>query len=210
MEKKADKGVWWIRNYLTGKRLRPYLTRSAARIGAASFTTPPTLNAMALFNLLGTYGIDKVQEHMRVLAPIEWETVTDTLSGHTQNHTAARMGVSQPTISYALKRAVTRMRYHITRPVFDREITRVALQRVLEDPLDVVLLLDYWNSSCQLEIAAQHNVSQGLVRHRILRSLPTLEQHGTPEAKRFASALRVLLKEGQNVLHPVPRPGMRP
>lgn len=88
-----------------------------------------------------------------------------------QTDIATIFGVSQPTVSYRLKRAEARIKYLIELPnLADGELERV-LNDLLEDPLDIQIMLLMYDTTCQSEVAKLLGVSQGLVRHRFLRSI---------------------------------------
>ena len=120
-----------------------------------------------------------------------------------QTDIAAIFGVSQPTVSYRLKRAEARIRYLIELPSLEPgELERV-LERVLEDPLDVKIMLLMFQTTCQSEAAKQLGVSQGLVRHRFIRAIGRLDRAGNCE--KYVQLFQYVYKN-LNILREVQRP----
>jgi DNA-directed RNA polymerase specialized sigma24 family protein len=88
-----------------------------------------------------------------------------------QTDIATIFNVSQPTVCYRLQRATARIQFLIQMPdVSDQELVR-DLRDLLADPLDVQIMLLMKETTCQSEVAKRLGVSQGLVRHRFIRSL---------------------------------------
>ena len=120
-----------------------------------------------------------------------------------QTDIAAIFGVSQPTVSYRLKRAEARIRYLIDLPTLeDGELERV-LERVLEDPLDIKIMLLMFETTCQSEAAKQLGVSQGLVRHRFLRAIGKLAKE---DGCQKYMELFQYVSDNLNILREVQRP----
>lgn len=94
-----------------------------------------------------------------------------------QTDIASIFRVSQPTVCYRLRRATSRILFLMSFPELDREVTQTRLSAVLTDPLDVEIMLLIYETTCQLETARRLSVSrgvktsQGLVRHRFIRSI---------------------------------------
>lgn len=79
--------------------------------------------------------------------------------------------VSQPTVSYRLQRATARIQFILEMPKVDEDSLEDDLRYFLADPLDVEIMLLMKKTTCQSEVAKVLGVSQGLVRHRFIRSL---------------------------------------
>lgn len=103
-----------------------------------------------------------------------------------QTEIANIFGVSQPTVCYRLARAADRIRFLLYLPTIDEKTLCNDLSGFLSDPLDVQIMILMWKTTCQSEVAKMLGVSQGLVRHRFLRSLSRLR----PNA-RFAKHVAV-------------------
>jgi DNA-directed RNA polymerase specialized sigma24 family protein len=88
-----------------------------------------------------------------------------------QTDIALLFGVSQPTVCYRLARAADRLRFLLNLPKVNREQLAKDMAGFLSDALDVQIMVLMWETTCQSETAKRLNVSQGLVRHRFLRSL---------------------------------------
>lgn len=82
--------------------------------------------------------------------------------------------VSQPTVCYRLNRATTRVRFLLGLPKVDEDQMWQDLQAIFPDNLDCQILKAMYDTTCQSEAARSLGVSQGLVRHRFLRSIKTM------------------------------------
>jgi predicted DNA-binding protein (UPF0251 family) len=92
-----------------------------------------------------------------------------------QSAIADLFGVSQPTVCYRLRRAATRIKYVLTMPEYDSELIVADLRSVISDPVDVRIMLEMIDSTCQSTVARSLDVTQGYVRHRFFRTLRALE-----------------------------------
>jgi len=95
-----------------------------------------------------------------------------------QTDIAQIFGVSQPTVCYRLQRATARIQFLLQMPDVDEETLRQDLEDLLPDPLDVMIMLLMKETTCQSEVAKRLGVSQGLVRHRFIRSLGRMDRDG--------------------------------
>jgi hypothetical protein len=96
---------------------------------------------------------------------------------------AKLMGMSQPSVCYALTRATDRLRYVIERPFLDPLVMRRDLAVVFESG-DVDVLMSFWRTGCQMVMlknldqawaakyvkAFESLISAGIVLHHIERS----------------------------------------
>ena len=94
-----------------------------------------------------------------------------------QTDIAEIFGVSQPTVCYRLSRAADRIRFLMYLPPMEKEEITADLAGFLSDPLDVRIMILMWETTCQSEVAKQLGVSQGLVRHRFLRSVSRMKDY---------------------------------
>jgi DNA-directed RNA polymerase specialized sigma24 family protein len=92
-----------------------------------------------------------------------------------QSAIADLFGVSQPTVCYRLRRAATRIRYILTMPPYDRDKIEADLKSVISDPVDVRIMVEMIDSTCQSTVARGLGVTQGYVRHRFFRTLRALQ-----------------------------------
>lgn len=120
-----------------------------------------------------------------------------------QTDIASLFGVSQPTVCYRLARAADRIRFLLNLPHVDEESLNNDLAGFLADPLDVQIMILMWRTTCQSEVAKQLTVSQGLVRHRFLRSLARMRANA-----RLAKYVAVFdyISMNLNILREVQRP----
>lgn len=88
-----------------------------------------------------------------------------------QTDIAAIFNVSQPTVCYRLQRATARIHFLLQMPQVGDEELQQTLADFLSDPLDVKIMRLMRETTCQSEVAKQLKVSQGLVRHRFIRTL---------------------------------------
>jgi len=89
--------------------------------------------------------------------------------------------VSQPTVCYRLQRAVERIKYLIAIPHLSQEKIKKDLQPFLKNQVDIDIMALMYLTTCQSETAKLLGVTQGLIRHRFLRSIKTLKKE--PDAK---------------------------
>lgn len=120
-----------------------------------------------------------------------------------QTDIATIFGVSQPTVCYRLTRAADRIRFLLHRPFINKEEMIADLTGYFSDPLDVQIMVLMWESTCQSEAAKQLNVTQGLVRHRFMRSLDRMRNNA-----RFLKYVILFeyISKNLNILREVQRP----
>ena len=128
-----------------------------------------------LYKLLSGLRPERRERLIRKLPKIEQAAVYHTLyQGMSQDEAAAKMGVSQPTISYSTKRALDRIRFFLEfRPLTLREIAKV--QRLSSEDQQIIML--FQKTTVQSTVARELGVSQGLVRWRLFKFVARLESH---------------------------------
>lgn len=94
-----------------------------------------------------------------------------------QTDIAILYNVSQPTVCYRLQRAVERIKYLLSIPHLTQEILETDLKAFLPNDLDVKIMCLMYETTCQSETAKMLGVTQGLIRHRFLRSIKTLKKN---------------------------------
>lgn len=119
-----------------------------------------------------------------------------------QTDIAVIFGVSQPTVCYRLQRATARIQFQLSLPDIDPKVMHKDLKGFLADPLDVEIMKQMFETTCQSEVASNLNVSQGLVRHRFIRSIKKMKENMTMHvyAKTFE-----LISKNLNILREVQR-----
>jgi predicted DNA-binding protein (UPF0251 family) len=120
-----------------------------------------------------------------------------------QTDIANIFGVSQPTVCYRLARAADRIRFLLNLPQVEETTLTEDLAGFLSDPLDVQILILMWKTTCQSEVAKQLGVSQGLVRHRFLRSLSKMRS--SAHLAKYV-AIFDYISSNLNILREVQRP----
>lgn len=116
--------------------------------------------------------INRIREIMDSLPPREADFVDLYYFRHMKQTAIAELySVSQPTVCYRLQRATARIVFLLQLPdVTESELVEV-LSDFLEDPKDVHIMRLMFLTTCQSEVATRLGESQGLVRHRFIRSL---------------------------------------
>ena len=112
--------------------------------------------------------------------------------------------VTQPTVCYRLQRAAARIKFLLALPNLSVEEIEADLKDVLKDPLDVQIMMLMYGTTCQSEVAKKLGVSQGLVRHRFIRSINRLRNDGYDE---LVSTYKKI-SENLNILREVQRPSL--
>jgi DNA-directed RNA polymerase specialized sigma24 family protein len=120
-----------------------------------------------------------------------------------QTDIALIFGVSQPTVCYRLARAANRIRFLLDLPHVDREQMTNDLAGYFSDALDVQIMVLMWETTCQSEVAKRLGVTQGLVRHRFMRTLAKMRNHS-----RFFKYVSLFdhISANLNILREVQRP----
>jgi DNA-directed RNA polymerase specialized sigma24 family protein len=122
--------------------------------------------------------IDHVRAVLDQLPPREADFVELYYFKHLkQTDIASIFNVSQPTVCYRLARAADRIRFLLNAPKISKADMECDLAGFLIEPLDVQIMIQMWETTCQSEVAKRLNVSQGLVRHRFLRSLSRMREN---------------------------------
>lgn len=120
-----------------------------------------------------------------------------------QTDIALIFDVSQPTVCYRLARAADRIRFLLNRPQIDGQQMESDLTGYFSDPMDVQIMVLMWRTTCQSEVAKILGVTQGLVRHRFMRSLDRMR--GNARFLRYV-ALFDYISANLNILREVQRP----
>jgi hypothetical protein len=126
---------------------------------------------------------EKVKEALTKLPPREADFLELYFFNRVRQAAIAEVfGISQPSVCYRLKRAAARIKYLLTMPEFDMDKAEEDLKSVLSDPIDVRIMLEMINTTCQSDVARSIGATQGYVRHRFFRTLKALESmHGMDE-----------------------------
>lgn len=111
--------------------------------------------------------------------------------------------VSQPTVCYRLQRACSRIQFLMAIPKTTEKELRRELGKLVDDPKDVNIMVGMWKTTCQSAVAKDLGVSQGLVRHRFLRTVKKLK---AAKGQEKLVKLFEIISDNLNILREVQRP----
>ena len=147
--------------------------------------------------------LDKIKRVIDSLPPREADFVElYYFSQLKQTDIAVIFGVSQPTVCYRLQRATARIQFQLSLPEVERSRLDKDLEGFLADPLDVNIMKLMYETTCQSEVASKLGVSQGLVRHRFIRSIKRMGDN--PKMSIYAEIF-TLISKNLNILREVQR-----
>ena len=142
--------------------------------------------------------IDKVKDIMSILPPLEADFIDMYYFKSIKQTSIAKIfSVSQPTVCYRLQRASSRIKFFLDLPSVTREDIEVSMKGFLSDPLDIQIMLLMYDTMCQSKVASKLSVTQGLVRHRFLRSIKRMG--ACPSMKKYHT-LFFLISKNLNAL----------
>jgi len=148
--------------------------------------------------------VDRIKDSLDKLPPREADFIElYFFKRMRQTDIAALFCVTQPTVCYRLQRAADRLKYLLALPDISSEDLREILQGKFKDPIDVEIMVLMHETTCQSEVAKELNVSQGLIRHRFLRSIKALRSY--PELEEILKMFEIL-SDNLNILREVQRP----
>ncbi len=159
---KGTDGLWWVvRN---GTRVS-FRTRKEARLymGHASTAKP-----------VDPGDLDPAYFHR--LSPIESRIASLRWQGASQAEIALQVSITQPSVAYHLRRASWRIGILKTLPDVELpELRRNLIQLLGESQSgDIGLLVDFISTASQSKVARMHHLTQGCIRHRLLRVMDRL------------------------------------
>jgi len=147
--------------------------------------------------------MEKVRTMLDMLPPVEADFVEMYFFKHIkQTDIASIFGVSQPTVCYRLYRAIDRIKFLLALPKVDVEQMRKDLSRFMSDPMDIDIMMYMYETTCQSESAKRLGVSQGLVRHRFIRSIKKMQKI---ESMQFYSEIFSMIAANLNIMREVRR-----
>lgn len=160
-----------------------------------SITTEPTPETQET--------IERIKDIMGYLPPREADFV-ELYFFHRLRQTdiASIFRVSQPTVCYRLQRATSRILFLLELPWIKEPRMRRELGESLDDELDIEIMVLMYRTTCQSEVAKRLGVSQGLVRHRFIRSIAKVT--GNPVLKEYADLFESI-SNNLNILREVRR-----
>lgn len=165
-----------------------------------SILTEPSEESVAM--------IEKVRSIMDGLPPREADFVDLYFFKQLKQTDIAHIfGVSQPTVCYRLQRATARIRFLLDLPDVTVDDIRHELGGFLSNSLDVEIMVLMFETTCQSEVASRLGVSQGLVRHRFIRSIKAMKKNSNLQV--YADLFDTISKN-LNILREIPRPDTEP
>jgi DNA-directed RNA polymerase specialized sigma24 family protein len=148
--------------------------------------------------------VGRVREVLDSLPPREADFVDLYFFRQLKQTDIARIfGVSQPTVCYRLQRATARIQFLLSLPPIEVPQLEEDLAGFLSDPLDTQIMVLMWKTTCQSEVAKRLGVSQGLVRHRFIRSLRRMQDN--PKLVLYVDLFN-RIQRNLNILREVQRP----
>lgn len=191
------------------------MLKSTSHYGSkGSFVDPDTVfseeDALAFFGSVFTEPdeddikmMEKVRSMLDQLPPVEADFVEMYFFRHIkQTDIASIFGVSQPTVCYRLYRAIDRIKFLLTLPKVDTERMREDLSKFMSDPMDIDIMMFMYETTCQSESAKRLKVSQGLVRHRFIRSIKRMQAF---ESMQLYSNIFSMIASNLNIMREVRR-----
>lgn len=152
--------------------------------------------------------IDKVRQIMESLPSREADFVELYYFRRLkQTDIAAIFRVSQPTVCYRLQRATSRIQYLLKLPSISSPDLRERMLDFLSDTLDVEIMVLMFETTCQSEVAKRMGVSQGLVRHRFIRSIEKMKSVSGMD--RYVRLFNIV-SQNLNILREVRRSSQEP
>jgi DNA-directed RNA polymerase specialized sigma24 family protein len=152
--------------------------------------------------------VDRVKNIIETLPPREADFVELYYFKHLKQTDISNIfQVSQPTVCYRLQRATSRIQFLLNLPDISVDAMKVELGKHLKDSLDISILIEMYKTTCQSEVAKILNVSQGLVRHRFIRSLKRLDKN--PDASDLFKIFKAI-SNNLNVLREVQKTANEP
>jgi len=148
--------------------------------------------------------IERVRAMLDQLPPREADFVDLYFFRHlNQTDIAGIFGVSQPTVCYRLKRATARIQFLLQLPTITRPELEEAMTGFLGESFDAKIMVLMWETTCQSEVAKRLGVTQGLVRHRFIRTVKRMKDH---DDLTMLAAMFDTIADNLNILREVKRP----
>lgn len=151
----------------------------------------------SLLSLTGAIGIEKTREIVRKLSPTESRIVLAILGGGSQTQVASTTGFSQPSVCHYVATAAKRIRFLATRESYDIVKIREYLEGLVGETsypghhyMDIPIALMFIETMCQSTVADRLGVTQGFVRHRLLRMMDFLKPHRNKTSRECLGLLR--------------------
>lgn len=185
---KTDHGTWPVVCLEDGVPIpgvaQEFPSREKARKFARTYDHVHGGGMRSLLSLTGVLGIEKTRETIRKLAPTEARVVLALLSGGSQTQVATATGLSQPSVCHYVSTATRRIKFLVTRESYDIVKVREYLEGLIGETsypghhyLDIPIAIMFIETMCQSTVADRLGVTQGFVRHRILRMMDFLKPH---------------------------------
>jgi hypothetical protein len=126
--------------------------------------------------------LERVKQILHMLPPREADFVDlYFFRKMKQTDIAAIFRVSQPTVCYRLQRAANRIKFLLSLPDLEAGELELVFSEFLSDTKDVRIMVLMYETTCQSEVAKRIQESQGLVRHRFIRTIGKMGWEQQPQ-----------------------------
>lgn len=116
--------------------------------------------------------LERIQNILHLIPPIEADFVELYYYKRVkQTDIASLFCCSQPTVCYRLQRASDRIQFLLSIPEISKEEIQTSMSEFLTKDIDVKIMVEMFETTCQSEVAKRLSVSQGLVRHRFVNAV---------------------------------------
>lgn len=106
--------------------------------------------------------------------------------GLNQTELANLLEIRQPSVFYNLGRILPRLKYLLEWGKYSKTDFEKQMSTLFSEE-DTKILVSFFETTCQSKVACCLGLTQGKVRHRILRALEILEEQGSPYGRMLRS-----------------------
>lgn len=175
---------------------------------ARRFDQNATLPFSASCELTQSIGFDP--DLLNMIPEIEADIIRlHFFCGKTQTDIARIFSIKQSAVHYRIKRGLKRIKFLMERPPIDESLVRADLLRIgLNNPVpnsiytDIDILIAMYHETCQTVVAEQLDLTQGLVRHRFLRAVDSIQEETGEPFTTYGIAFG-MVRGNLNILHEV-------
>jgi len=167
------------------------------------FTTDDALPSFSEMSKERLVDLERVDFLLSRIPKIEADCIRMAyFKGKTQTDIARIFKIKQPAVHYRIRRGMTRLRFLLTFPSFELDEMRADLAEAGMRDDDIDILVEMYQTTCQSEVANRLNLTQGMVRHRFLKSVEFLVEEADDKYEDYARAFRSI-QDNCNILHEI-------